>query len=710
MKVPFKTIHHELSGALAAAIASLPGAFAFGMLAFSPLGADYLAAGIMASIIACIMVGFWAALLGGTPTLISGSKAPTALVVAALISELMQFEPIQVNGSVPISVILSLTFFAVFLNGVFQVVFGLLNFGRVIKYISMPVVSGILNGTVILIVVSQVWNLFGLDRMSSILDIFAHLDQIQVLTTSVGLVTFAIMLREKPLIPFLPKPLTGLLGGTLLFYLCREIVGPEFLGSTIGEFPAYVPNFNQLQQLIQIINEGYLIKALPMVVFAALNIAILEAVDTLLAAVSLRSLTKVRANMRRELIGQGVGNMMSAIFGGISGSGFIGRSVVNFHSGGRGRLSTVTCPFFILLIPLFFASFIGMLPKAAMAGMVLFIAWNIFDRWSLELLCNLVFHKAKRSRQSIQDVVVILMVVLTTVFWDIATAMLLGIAASIVILLVEMSNSLVKRTKRGDLTRSKNHYHHEAEIKESENNVRYVILDMKRVSRIDNTGIQILTQISAIFTEKGGHILLSHVHKRHPAWEAMVFSGLIEDTSEPWIFDDTDQALEYCEQIILRGLSHTPEEGVDFPLNEFEFLQTLLPEELVLLQECMVRQAFSKQAIVFDQGDHQGGLYLVLRGTANIIVNIEGEDRGTRVGSFAAGTVFGEMSLIDGGPRSATVQAGDDLACYFLGREQFLIFEKEHPSIAIKMLTNCAQLLANRLRDSNVIVSQLEKS
>jgi SulP family sulfate permease len=741
MSASWKTVYPELSGALAAAIASLPGAFAFGMLAFSPLGTDYLAAGILASVTACIMVGFWAAILGGTPTLVSGSKAPTALIIAGLISQLMHFDPLLVNGVAPVPMVLALTFLAIFLNGVFQVIFGLLNFGRIIKYISMPVVSGILNGTVVLIVISQLSNLFGLDRMSSSLDIFIHLDQIQILTTLVGLLTFVIMLREKPLLPFLPKPLIGLLGGTLLYYFFREIVGPEHLGSTIGEFPPFVPNLDQLLPLLQITSDGPLVKALPLVLIAGFNIALLEAVDTLLAAVSLRTVTKVRSDMRRELIGQGIGNMVSAVFGGISGSGFIGRSVVNFQSGGRTRLSNAVCPVFILLIMLFFSPVMGMLPKAAMAGMVLFIAWNIFDRWSLELLLGVILHKAQRKRQLLQDVVVILMVVTTTIFWDIATAMVLGVAVSIVILLVEMSNSLIKRIKRGNLTRSKNHYHQEAEtllardgrqvlilelegaiffssaedllsrlLKESEDGVRYVILDMKHVSRIDNTGIQILMQINATLTDTCGHLLLSHVHKQHPAWESMAFAGLIDDVGEEWVFNDTDQALETCEQIILRGLSKSYSTGMDFPLNEFELLKNFIPEELELLKKRIIRKIFASGSMVFFQGDPNGGVYLVLGGTANIIVNIEGEDRGVRVDSFAAGTVFGEMSLIDGEPRSASVQAGGELTCYYLGQDQFEALESEQPAIAIKILSNCTRLLAARLRSSNTIVSQLERT
>jgi CRP-like cAMP-binding protein len=134
----------------------------------------------------------------------------------------------------------------------------------------------------------------------------------------------------------------------------------------------------------------------------------------------------------------------------------------------------------------------------------------------------------------------------------------------------------------------------------------------------------------------------------------------------------------------------------------------LLPEQCAVLEALVERRVYAKGAAVMEEGDRSDEVYLIARGAASATVHVDGHGRENRLATFSAGTVFGEMALLDEAPRSATVRADDELVCYVLSREAFARLTREHDAVAITLLANLARELSARLRRANRAIAQLE--
>jgi CRP-like cAMP-binding protein len=132
------------------------------------------------------------------------------------------------------------------------------------------------------------------------------------------------------------------------------------------------------------------------------------------------------------------------------------------------------------------------------------------------------------------------------------------------------------------------------------------------------------------------------------------------------------------------------------------------PAECATLAGVLERRVYAKGQVVMAEGEESQELYLIARGTASVTVRVGGHARDNRLATFSAGTVFGEMALLDEAPRSATVRADDELVCYVLSREAFDRLTREHDAVALALLTNLGRELAARLRRANRTISQLE--
>jgi CRP-like cAMP-binding protein len=174
------------------------------------------------------------------------------------------------------------------------------------------------------------------------------------------------------------------------------------------------------------------------------------------------------------------------------------------------------------------------------------------------------------------------------------------------------------------------------------------------------------------------------------------------------IFVDTDRALEWAEDQLIQvheaGLG-APEE---LAFASLDALAGLDGPERAVLAGMLIRRSYAKGDAVFHEGDDGQDLYLIASGAASVTLKLAGEGRENRLATFSAGTVFGELALLDPGPRSATVVADEALVCYVLTEQAFERLRKDHPGIAIALLTNLGRELTRRLRRANRTIYQLE--
>ena len=358
----FKNLRGDLTGGLVAGVVALPLALAFGVQ--SGLGA-------IAGLYGAIAIGILAAIFGGTATQASGPTGPMTVVSAALVATAIDF-----NGSLESAFgMIVLTFL---LGGAFQILFGVLNIARYIKFLPYPVISGFMSGVGLIIVLLQIYPFAGVSAPSSTLGVITETNRLfsdlNFAALGLGALTVVIYYVFPRITKAIPSALVALVGATALSYFLQLDV------PLIGDIPSGLPAL-QIGGLGSIDPEAYLL-----ILEFALVLAVLGSIDSLLTSVIADNITKTKHSSNRELIGQGIGNMVAAVFGGIPGAGATKGTVVNINAGGRTRLSGTVHGLFLLAVLLGLGQLAAFIPLTVLAGILIPIGFNIIDYKGLKHL------------------------------------------------------------------------------------------------------------------------------------------------------------------------------------------------------------------------------------------------------------------------------------------------------------------------------------
>jgi anti-anti-sigma regulatory factor len=236
----------------------------------------------------------------------------------------------------------------------------------------------------------------------------------------------------------------------------------------------------------------------------------------------------------------------------------------------------------------------------------------------------------------------------------------------------------------------------------------YVVLDLKRVNELDSTGARVIHQLQGRLARDGKRLLLSHAQDSPSLWNVLEDMGVAAALAAQARFADTDAALEWAEDQLIAGSRGAAGLSDEVPLEGLTVLAGLPPAERGLVGRTLERRVYQRGDVVIKEGDTDRSLFIISKGTASVKVKLAGQDREKRVASFSPGAVFGEVALLDREPRSATVTADEELVCYVLDEARFHALTREHPAIAVTLLTNLSRELSRRLRKANAMISQLE--
>ena len=367
----FANLRGDLFGGITASVVSLPLAIAFGVAAFVPLGPEYVAQGALAGLYAFIIAGFLASIFGGTPSQISGPTAPMAVVITAFIARFTMDAELANLGVSAAEALLLMVAATILLAGLFQIVLGVVGGGRLIKYIPFPVVSGIMNGIAVLIFLSQLRPFFGVDSSVSFISLITGQAGFNYVTIMVGGVTIIATVYAGRLIRLIPAALIGVGVGIAAYFIIGYIASPGLLQPQnnpliVGPIPSALPTPDKALAFINFAAEIPLFRWV-YIIIPALTLSILASLDTLLTSVVADMATKTKHNSRRELIGQGIGNLGSALFGGLPAAGTTSVTMVNVNNGGRTRLSGVTNSISLLIVVLVLSPVVKWIPLSALA-------------------------------------------------------------------------------------------------------------------------------------------------------------------------------------------------------------------------------------------------------------------------------------------------------------------------------------------------------
>ncbi len=733
------TLKGDIAGGVSAGVLTIPVSMGYGILALQPLGDGYVSYGVVAGLLSAIVVLLVGALFGGSAGLMYTPRSVMAFILAAVVFEGVARGPGAVAAHGEVQRTLTLVFFVVVAAGFFQVLFGALRLGGLIRYIPSPVMAGFQNAVAVLIIIAQVDTLLGFRRHIPFRQLASNLALVQPLTLTVGLLTFLATWYGRRLTKRVPPVILGLLVGAGAYHaLSVSGYGPQ-LGPVVGPvpeasvLPRYLPGFGLL------LADRQAWPVLLTLAVGAFSLAIVSSLDVLLCAKVIDGVTGERSRGSRELVRVGVGNMAAACFGGIASGVNLGASLANHRAGGRTRLASMAAAAVILLAVLLLGPAIALLPRVVIAGMLFVVGVQLFDQWSLKLLWRTIAGDLIHWRRIALDLLVVLLVAASILVFDPVVGVGMGVAVAVLFFLVRMSRSVVRRSYHGDAVRSRKArdpkrteilaaHGRRIVVFELEGPVffgtaenlatrveaaaregaRQVVLDLRRVNEVDTTGARILIQIHERLRQQGGRLLLSHPHDNYLVSTVLRDLGVAAALGPDALFADTDAALEWAEEqvILARGAGDvlTGELAPD----RLSVLEGLTDAECAVVGALLVRRTYSPGEVVIEEGSLDRDLFLMSRGTVSVKVDLPGQDRRRRLASFSAGTVFGEVALLDQQPRSATVTADEEAVCYVLSEDAFHALVRDHHAIAIKLLTNLGRELSSRVRRANAMISQLE--
>ena len=388
----FSHIKGDLYGGITAGVVALPLALAFG---------EASGAGPIAGLWGAIFTGFFAALFGGTQTQVTGPTGPMVVVFAGLAGEVSR------QAGAPFPEVAGIIFAAVILAGIFQILLGVMRFGEYIRLVPYPVISGFMTGIGVIIILLKASRLFGSEpdgggTIAAMEAIPAAIANPNFGALGLGVLTLGIVFFwPKAIGKFIPGALAALIIGTLAGLLLNvPIIGDDLV---VG-FPSLViPNVER--------------SAAFLVLEAAIILALLGAIDSLLTSLVADNATRTRHESNRELVGQGIGNTIAGLFGAIPGAGATMRTMVNIRTGGKTRISGMVHSILLLAVVVALAPLARAIPHAVLAGILIKVGWDIVDVAYLKRA-----HKGPRW-----DLALMAVVLLVTVFVDLITAVGLGV-------------------------------------------------------------------------------------------------------------------------------------------------------------------------------------------------------------------------------------------------------------------------------------------
>lgn len=487
----FSNIKGDAFGGITAGVVALPLALAFGVS--SGLGPS-------AGLYGAIFISFFAALFGGTNTQISGPTAPMTAVSMVVIASIVVASDGDVNKALP-SILM-----VFFLAGLIQVGLGLVGVGKYIKYIPYPVVSGFMTAIGVIILLTQILPSLGYSPkedmeyvnqfkpqaeeiiLENILKEEAGegllvLEDFKETIRRAGNITEADILRESKTlaakyasgtigaVKVMPRALRNInwlelllsLGTIIIIFGFRKIskAVPSTLVALVA-MSGIAIGFGLDYKPIEQIPEGLPVPKLEMFshfnldsispyIFSALTLALLGAIDSLLTSIVADNMTKTKHKPNRELVGQGIGNSIAAVFGGIPGAGATIRTVVNINAGGKTRLSGMIAGVLLLFILLALGPIASKIPAAVLSGILITVGIGVMDYKGLKAIPILPKDIFLGPVKLSSEVLIMIIVLLLSTFWDLIFAVGIGLLISCLMFMKLIGDLTAERSEVGPL-------------------------------------------------------------------------------------------------------------------------------------------------------------------------------------------------------------------------------------------------------------------
>ena len=485
-----------------------------------------------------VVAGFFISFLGGSRVQIGGPTAAFVVIIYGIIAQ---------YGMAGLTI-------ATFLAGIMMIIMGLLHFGDLIKFIPKTITVGFTLGIAVGILVGQLKDFFGLsmgsvpaDFTEKMVAYAQHINTIHWPTLLIGLIALLIQI-------FWPRVSQKIPGSLVAIFVTTAIVGFGHLSvKTIGDLytiKAGLPSFTMPELSFSLVRQ---------MISPAFTIAILASIESLLSCVVSDGMIGSHHRSNAELIGQGVGNMMSALFGGIPATGAIARTAANVKNGGRTPIAGMTHAVTLLLILLFLMPYASLIPMSCLASILIMVAYNM-SGW------RTFVHMVKTAPKS--DIAVLIITFVLTVFFDLVVAIEFGMVLAAFLFLKRMSDvagvrQWVNEDDLEDTELSENtdlkHVPSNTVVYEifgslffgaandflnfaHEEGKNVLILRMRNVPAMDISGLEALEETLEICQKRGMTLILSHVNEQ--PYHVMEKAGFVEKVGKENLCENIDASLK----------------------------------------------------------------------------------------------------------------------------------------------------------------------
>lgn len=716
---------NDVLGGSAASVLTVTFGLSYALLIFAGPLTPYLSYGVAASFITSAVLAAVIALGSTFPFAVAGPESSTAAMTAILASSLTERMAAS-NPSDPLlgPVLITLAV-ATIVTGMVLCGFGVTRMGRAIRYVPYPVVGGFLGATAVLIIAGAIRVISGERLQFATLDRLANMMTLSELAAACVMALILYLTWHRSRDPFALPAI--LIGGVIVAHTAFWIAGISLAQAQASGWTFQPPpsvSFTSPWSLNEI--SRYPWHTLPDLLGDLVAVVFVTAMSTLFNTAGVEVAAEYEANLERELNVTGIANILSGAFGGYAGCISISRSVLNYSSGGTGRLSGLTVATISLAMLAAAPAILGYMPKFVLGGLLIYLGADQLHKWIIE----------SRRRLSVLEYLSLLAIIVIIVKWGFVPGVLIGIVIGCATF--ALSASRIDSIKfafdgseyRSSLDRSLDDqmalaahgreiqglnlqsylffgsanrlYQHVKTLLHRRPECRYLVFDFKQVTGIDSSAAHSFAQIKRTTQERGIRLLLVNLS---PATEkALRSSGFIAD--DVTVVDELDHALEWCENEVINR--HRGLEQEESNLREW-FMKMLRTADDAdeLVRRCQ-RVEFAAGESIVSAGDLADSMHFILEGRVGIMVPT-GEGRSTRVRSLGRYTTVGEMGLVTRAPRSATIQAEVASVLYVLRAEDFEAIRSDHPALGQKLMTYFVTVMAERLAFASRMIAVLRR-
>jgi SulP family sulfate permease len=731
-----QSIARDATGALAGALTVVPIILSCGAVLYESMGPAWVTAGISAAFVAAVLAAIVTALLGGTPLHINSPKTTHAAILSGLIASVAtdpSFAAANARGAAALVLVAST---ALLVSGIVQALLGASRLGLLVKFVPYPVLAGFINGFAIQIILNQLPRALAIDGPEELGRAFNGTVPVNWWALGMAIVSGGFVILAKKRSGPVPAALIGLFAGTVLQMLCSPLLPHEDLGATIGTLPAGIPLVLRISDILNFVSSAAFLNHAAVILATGITIALVSSIQSLLSISSTEQLFGARHNSNRELVVQGVSNIASALFGGAPSGGSPNITRIVHASGGRTAFANFAYACMLLALSYGLSRIVGLIPLSVMAGVVIVTSAEAMDKWTHQLLLAVSYGGHSSTRWEIfLNLAMVFVVTALVVLTSVLVALAVGFAAALIAFIYRANAQMIRRIQHATQLRSRTERSPASLQALGENGSRiaiveldgplffgsaervervvgdelsgsdWVLLDLKRISHFDSSGVLMLKRLDELLVRSGRRLFLAPLLVGGQRRKFLAEWGLTKPEAEFRVFESTDAALSQAEDELLDGLA-AQERDEELGLAAFPVTQDMNDDERALLMSLATRLSYAEGDVVAGRENPPGGLLLLTRGRLSALW--EKDDKALRAASYRAGMALGEVPLMLGRQHSLKLVADTPTVLLDLSQRALEHLRATMPALDAKLMRNLSTEIADRLCDLLEMVRDME--